>query len=309
MALQAELRSPTSEASVHFSFRWLAVAVASLLALAIWAPSGLYLIGFLGVIIVTHELGHLLAARRAGMVPTEFFWGFGPEVIAIQVGPCRYGLKALFLGGYVKLEGMTPTSTIPEDFDEADTYRAATHRGRLATILAGPAVNLSMAVVAFALAALLRGETLPSSVIAGFVDVWRVIAATGEALWIWATNVGGYASALFDGSGNTEAPVRFLSPVGQADVSQQAVDLGLATSLQWFAILSSAVGGINLLPLPPLDGSHAVVAGAEGLYQRLRSDKLVRFDVARLVPLAYLTIGVLVMLSVSALILDVRDLI
>jgi regulator of sigma E protease len=295
--------------SFHFSALWLAAAIASLAVLAIWAPSGLYLIGFLGVIIVAHEVGHFLIARRSGMVPTELFWGFGPEIAAVQVGQCRYGVKALFLGGYVKLEGMTPTSVLPDGFDESGSYRAASHRGRLATILAGPMVNLAMAVVAFGLAAALRGGSVGDSIIAGFVDVWLVIAATGDALWIWVTNVGAYASALFDGSGATEAPVRFLSPVGQADVSQQAVDLGLATSLQWFAILSSAVGAINLLPLPPLDGSHAVVAGAEGIYQRVRRDPSIRLNVIRLLPLAYLTVGVLVLLSISALILDVRDLV
>ncbi len=300
------LNAPSIE--FHFSAVWLAAALASLAVLAIWAPSGLYLIGFLGVIIVAHEAGHFVVARRSGMVPTELFWGFGPEVAAVQVGPCRYGLKALFLGGYVKLEGMTPTSELPEGFAESGAYRAASHRGRLATILAGPTVNMVMAVLAFAAAALVRGESFGDAIITGFVDVWLVIAATGEALWIWATNVGGYLGALFDGSGNTEPPVRFLSPVAQADVSRQAVGLGLGTSLQWFAILSSAVGAINLLPLPPLDGSHAVIAAAEGAYQRVRRDASIRFNVARLLPLAYLTVGVLVLLSISALILDVRDL-
>ena len=55
-----------------------------------------------------------------------------------------------FIGGYVKIHGMTPSSDIPDDFDEAGTFRAASARGRLATIVAGPGVNLSMAVVAFA---------------------------------------------------------------------------------------------------------------------------------------------------------------
>ncbi|MGB5757327.1 MAG: site-2 protease family protein, partial [Acidimicrobiales bacterium] len=103
------------------------------------------------------------------------------------------------------------------------------------------------------------------------------------------------------------APVRFLSPVGQADISRQAVDLGLGASLQWFGILACAVGAINLLPLPPLDGSHAVVAAAEGFVQRVTGDRSIRFNVARLLPLAYATVGLLVALSISALILDVRD--
>ncbi len=285
------------------------MAVASLVALLIFAPGGLYLIGFLGLIIVAHEGGHFMVARRAGMTPTAFFWGFGPEVVAVQVGPCRYGIKALFLGGYVKLEGMTPSSELPDGFAESGTYRAASHRGRLATILAGPAVNLVMGAGAFTAARTVSGQSLGSAVLDGLADLWFVVVSTVEALSIWASNIGGYAGAVIDETGGTEAPVRFLSPVAQADVSAQAIDLGLSTSLQWFAILSVAVGAINLLPLPPLDGSHAVVAGAEGLYQRIRRDRTARFDVARLLPLAYLTIGALVLLSVSALILDVRDLV
>lgn len=293
----------------EFNAPWLVLAIASLGALAWFAPSGLYLVGFLGVIIVAHEAGHFMAARRAGMVPTELFWGFGPEVMAVQVGDCRYGIKALFLGGYVRLEGMTPQTELPDGFAEAGSYRSASHRGRLATILAGPAVNMVMAVLAFAAAALLDGAGLGRALATGLDDVWFVIFATGEALWLWASNLGGYVAALLDGSGRTEAPVRFLSPVAQADVSRQAVGLGWSASLQWFAILSAAIGAINLLPLPPLDGAHAVVAAAEGLAQRTRRDRSIRFDVHRLLPLAYVTVGVLVALSVSALVMDIRDLV
>lgn len=294
---------------LDFNRWWLGATVMSLGALAILAPAGLYLIAFLGLIIVAHELGHFLMARRSGMVPTELFWGFGPEVIAIQHRGCRYGIKALFLGGYVKLEGMTPTSEVPEHFEERGTYRAASHRGRLATILAGPAVNLVMAYLAFSAAAVVEGESISGASVSGLGDVWFVISATGQALWLWVANIGGYAAALFDSSGSTEAPVRFLSPVAQADVSRQAVGLGIAATLQWFGILSCAIGAINLLPLPPLDGSHALVAGAEGLVQRVRRNREVRFNVARLLPLAYITVGVLVALSISALVLDIRDLV
>ncbi len=301
-----EGRQDRLRSTVEANPGWLGATIVSLVGLGLLAPSGLYLIGFLGLIIVTHEVGHFVVARRSGMKPTELFWGFGPEVVALQVGDCRYGIKALFLGGYVKLEGMTPTSVVPEGF-EGGTYRAASHRGRLATILAGPTVNLVTAYVSFTAAAMIDGQPWARAAGTGFADVWFVIAATGEALWLWVSNLGAYGAALLDGSGSTEAPVRFLSPVGQADISRQAVDLGLGASFQWFGILACAVGAINLLPLPPLDGSHALVATAEGVVQRITGDRSIRFNVARLLPLAYLTVGVLVALSVSALILDVRD--
>ncbi len=285
---------------------WATAAVLSLVCLGFWAPTGLMLLAFIGVIVFVHELGHLLLARRAGMKPTEFFWGFGPEVVAIEHNGCRYGLKALFLGGYVKIWGMTPTSTLPEGIEEGDTYRAASHAGRLATILAGPMVNIVMAVVAFAMAEMIEGAAVGSAFSTGLGMTWEVIASTAQSLWLWATNVGGYLGAMFNT--DAEAPVRFMSPVAQAELTGQVVDSGLAMSLRWFGILSCAIGAINLVPLPPLDGAHAVVAVIEKLGQVMRRDTTLRFDVRRLEPVAYLTLAVLVTLSASALIMDIQDL-
>ncbi len=284
-----------------------ALAAVSIIGLIWIVPSGALLLAFLGVVILCHEAGHLLVARRVGMRPTEFFWGFGPEIVAVERNGCRYGLKLLFLGGYVRLIGMTPSSDLPNGFDEAGTYRAASHRGRLATILAGPAVNIAMAWLAFAVAAVVEGEGLVAGAVAGVGDVWYVISGTMQALWVWVANIGDYLGSLFDSTGASEPPVRFMSPVSQAEVSGWAVENGVSSTLRWFGILSCAVGVVNLLPLPPLDGSHALVAATEGGLDRLRKGSTVRLDVTRLVPLAYVTIGVLVFLSLTALVMDIRD--
>ncbi len=305
MATAAE---PNRFQEVRFSIWWFMAAAATVGFLAAVAPSGLYLLGFLGVIIVTHEAGHLLVARWVGMRPSEFFWGFGPEVFSVTVGHCRYGLKVLFLGGYVKIEGMTPTSELPDGFPESGTYRAASHWGRLATILAGPAVNLATAVLAFAAVEWRNGSSFTESWRTAFLLVQGVISATAASLGRLVAQLGGYVSAVLDVSGATEAPVRFLSPVGQAAISGAVVERGVGASLQWFGILACAVGAINLLPLPPLDGSHALVAVFEGIVQRVRRDRTITFNVTRLVPIAYATLGLLVALSFTALILDLRDL-
>lgn len=297
----------TKPVTIDVDAKWGVAAVLSLAVLWAFAPSGLWLLLFIGIIVLCHEAGHLVIARRTGMKPTEFFWGFGPEIVAFERNGCRYGIKAVFLGGYVKLHGMTPSSELPEGVAEEDTYRGATHGGRLATILAGPAVNLVMAVVAFAVAARLAGDTIGGSVLTGFDHLWFVIAGTGEALWTWATSISTYVGSVFDTSGATEAPVRFMSPVSQAEVTGSAVADGWITSLRWFGILSCAIGAVNLLPLPPLDGAHAMVAASEWVSQKLKRDRSVRVDVRRLEPLAYATIFVLVSLSLSALVLDLRD--
>lgn len=296
-------RGPITD--LHYDLGWLGLAAASVVLVGLVAPSGLLLLAFLGVIILTHEAGHLLAARAAGMAPTEFFWGFGPEIVSFQRNGCRYGLRALFLGGYVKIEGMTPDAELPDGVEEAGTYRAASIRGRLSTILAGPFTNLATAVAALTWAGLRAGESPGRASVQALTIVGEIASATVLALWSWVANIGGYLGAVF---GDTaQAPVRFLSPVAQARISGQVVDAGLDTSLYWFAILACAVGVVNLLPIPPLDGSHAAVALTEGVVRRL-TGRSVSLDVGRLVPLAYVTVAVLGLLSLTALIMDLRDL-
>lgn len=292
---------------VRVSPVWGSITALSITFLWITAPGALWLLAFIGVIVLCHEAGHLIAARRAGMEPTEFFWGFGPEIVGFNVGSCRYGLKAIFLGGYVKLHGMTPSSVLPDGIEEAGTYRAASHGGRLTTILAGPFVNLAMAIVSFFFLALLQGRGLGSAVVASFDWLWLVISLTGIALWDLVAQISPYLGAVFDSS--AEPPVRFMSPVSQATQTGAAVDAGLAASLQWFGILSAAIGIVNLLPLPPLDGAHAMVAVWERITQKVTRDDTKTVDVRRLEPLAYVTIAFLVMLSLTALLFDVRDLI
>src|SRR4051794_40980877 len=55
-----------------------------------------------------HELGHLVPAKRFGVKVTQYFVGFGRTVWSRRRGETEYGLKAVPLGGYVKLVGMLP---------------------------------------------------------------------------------------------------------------------------------------------------------------------------------------------------------
>jgi len=55
-----------------------------------------------------HELGHMIPAKKFGGKVSQYFIGFGPTVWSKQVGETEYGLKAIPLGGYVKIVGMLP---------------------------------------------------------------------------------------------------------------------------------------------------------------------------------------------------------
>jgi membrane-associated protease RseP (regulator of RpoE activity) len=71
----------------------------------------LAVIGFIVAILASiglHELGHMIPAKAFGGKVTQYFIGFGPTVWSKQVGETEYGLKAIPLGGYVKILGMLP---------------------------------------------------------------------------------------------------------------------------------------------------------------------------------------------------------
>ena len=57
------------------------------------------------LIIVIHELGHFLLAKRGGIRVNEFSLGMGPRVLSRQFGETRYSLKLLPFGGSCMMEG------------------------------------------------------------------------------------------------------------------------------------------------------------------------------------------------------------
>jgi regulator of sigma E protease len=81
--------------------------------------------------IVIHELGHLVTAKLSGMRADRFFVGFGPTLWSTRRGETEYGVKALLLGGYVRIMGMSDedellaplVDALPEVRDEEDARR------------------------------------------------------------------------------------------------------------------------------------------------------------------------------------------
>jgi membrane-associated protease RseP (regulator of RpoE activity) len=124
------------------------VALAAIMAVAIATGYTALLLVIVCVvaIILAHEFGHFVTAKRSGMKVTEYFVGFGPRLWSFRRGETEYGIKALPLGGYVKIPGMTNL----EEVDPADAgrlYRDKPFHARLAVAVAGPLVNLFIACV------------------------------------------------------------------------------------------------------------------------------------------------------------------
>ena len=102
-------------------------------------------------LIVAHEAGHFLAAKAVGMRVERFSLFFPPKLAAFTRGETEYQIGALPLGGYVKITGMTPDElrTLDLRLAERSYYMKAPWK-RIVVILAGPGVNLLIALVLFA---------------------------------------------------------------------------------------------------------------------------------------------------------------
>lgn len=133
----------------------------------------------LGFLIVFHEFGHFIVAKRVGVGVLKFSVGFGPKLVGIQVGRTEYVISAIPLGGFVKMIGEDPE----EEVSEADRELSFTEKSlwrRTAIVLAGPIANLLLAFLAFVSVFLIFGSSEPrDEAIVGGVSADMPAAAAG----------------------------------------------------------------------------------------------------------------------------------
>lgn len=101
----------------------------------------------IGILVVVHEFGHYLAARRAGVKVLRFSIGFGRPILSRRYGAdqTEWTLSMLPLGGYVKMlderEGPVPAAEAHRAFNRATVGR------RIGIVAAGPAANFLLAIL------------------------------------------------------------------------------------------------------------------------------------------------------------------
>jgi membrane-associated protease RseP (regulator of RpoE activity) len=293
----------------------MAGSVAAVAAMGWWLPAVPVVLAALTVLVLMHEGGHLLAAKRTGMEATEFFAGFGPVVVAWRTrSGLRVGLKAIPAGGYVKVVGMTGREKVDPEL-EARTFRAASRSRRLAVVAAGPVVNLVFGLLLLIGAA--AADPMPGQA-AGPVGAlgvaWDaatlVTTGTVDGVGALVTDIDGYVATFGDPADRAdEVDARFLSPVGVAQISDDVAASGIWTVIRLIAIVSIGLGVMNLLPLPPLDGGHAAIVVIEWFASLAMRRPTLRLDAAS-PGIAAITVATLVFvlgLGASAIILDLAS--
>ena len=140
------------------------------------------------VSIALHEVGHLVPAKLFGVKVTQYFVGFGKTLWSTKKGATEYGVKAIPLGGYVRLVGMYPPekqrakpkgwlervadqarSYEYEEITPADDgklfYQKKTWQ-KIIVMLAGPAMNILIAFLIFLGINLFHGTYTPTLTVA-----------------------------------------------------------------------------------------------------------------------------------------------
>jgi len=234
-------------------------------------------------IIMMHEYGHYLMARRADMKVTEFFVGFGPRLWSKQRGETEFGVKALPLGGYCKIIGMNSIEEV-DPADEDRTYRAKNWHQKVLMAFGGPATHFILAIVLMFVVLLAAGDrnaayqttTLESiglgAEAAGLQAGDRVVSVAGTPVQEWS-QVTELVRGTADAPRRAGESVTFVVQRGDQTVSYDVVlredDAGDGTKVVRAGIASKVVvprvGPVEAAVKAPAEVADLVVVSVKGL--------------------------------------------
>jgi membrane-associated protease RseP (regulator of RpoE activity) len=95
--------------------------------------------------VMLHETGHFVLAKKFGMKVTRYFVGFGPTLWSTWRGETEYGIKALPLGGFVKIVGMHSLDDPDDPADEPRSFRRHPAWQRITVLAAGSFMHFLLA--------------------------------------------------------------------------------------------------------------------------------------------------------------------
>ncbi len=131
---------------------------------------------FFGILlsIAIHEIGHMVPAKKFGVKVTQYMVGFGPTLWSKVKGDTEYGVKAIPLGGYIRMIGMIPPANRPQKSngrfsqiaeearlqslseitpgDENRVFYKLSTPKKLVVMIGGPFMNLVLAFLIFTVA-------------------------------------------------------------------------------------------------------------------------------------------------------------
>lgn len=147
----------------------------------------------IAVLILVHEWGHFITARRIGIPVYEFSLGFGTKLLSVTRNGVQYSLRLVPLGGFVRMAGEEPG-----DMSDPDGYSNRTPFEKIRVAFSGPFMNFVLAVIIFIysfafigipnavdepiLGKILKGKPAQH---AGLQEGDRIISIDGKSISTW----------------------------------------------------------------------------------------------------------------------------
>jgi regulator of sigma E protease len=135
---------------------------------------GLGILLVLSILILIHELGHFLVAKKSGVWVEEFGFGLPPRMIGKKIGETIYSLNWLPFGGFVRLHGEMSDEGVSKP-DRA--FLGKSKLVRAGIVVAGIVMNLLLGLLCFAIVYSFLG--IPKE--QGFVQVVEVVKGSPAA--------------------------------------------------------------------------------------------------------------------------------
>lgn len=201
-------------------------------------------------VILTHEAGHFLVAKKCGVKVAEFSFGFPGTPIVWRFWQYRetsFTLRLLPFGGFVRFE---------EGDENAESFEHLPPGKKIAVLAAGALVNMVAGCSLMVVALMgIRGINVIDAVLLVAEIMHMVVSGTLSMF------------GHFDINGVS-------GPVGIAVAGGKAARSGGFYLMGYAGLLSAAIGIMNLLPLPGCDGFHICLAGLEALRGKALSTRL-----------------------------------
>lgn len=159
------------------------------------------------MVILIHEFGHFAVAKVVGIRVNEFSIGMGPKLFQKKKGETEYTLRALPIGGYVKMEGEDEASDDPRGFNKVPVF------SRIAVVAAGAIMNFISAILILAIVSYGTGmptntidSTIPNSPAqgSGLISGDTIISINGEVTKKWES----VANAINNSNSNEEIEIK-----------------------------------------------------------------------------------------------------
>ena len=226
----------------------------------------------LSILVLVHELGHLLAAKKVGVKVEEFGLGLPPRIVGKKIGETVYSLNWLPIGGFCRLLGEDSTveteNEIKTKLEMKDKSRSFEYKKpwqKWIIVLGGVVMNLVLAVVVFSVVYAIVGvpvETDKVSIVgvsanspaekAGLKEDWvvlkvndRVVTKSDELVDEVGKNKGGEVYLTIEGQEErVKVAVRAEAPEGEGSMGV-AVSNMKTEKISWYRLDRGIVAGFK----------------------------------------------------------------